>query len=281
MTPNPTPPIQATLAEFADQIQALGVTVIMMTPSITEQVSGWGYYDHTTRTIWLRPNLAYLQARSVLAHELAHAKLGHSGQCETQERAAEASAAQQLIGDTERLRATAHGLNLIGALAVALGVLSRGIAVYMTANREHATAAILDALTTPQGLTVPRPTAYRRQHQPITYDRMTADQATAEATQQTGNTMSEATQHPNPHQPWCDLNSCYIDTDLTTFHTSKPTDTVISERATLTTTLQRVNDGHGTRAYAEMTGTMDYTAEELDAMAEALTDTAAQLRATP
>lgn len=162
-----SPGIEAAVTEFADQIQTLGVTVQVFEPN--QRYDAWGYYDHKSRTVWLRARLGGLQARSTLAHELAHAKHGHPGQHDEWEREAETTAAEQLV-TVETLQATAEGLNLSGALAVALGVLPRDIVRFIGENREQATAAIMEALTHPKGLSIPRPNAYRQEHQPIVWD---------------------------------------------------------------------------------------------------------------
>lgn len=88
-------------------------------------------------------------------------------------------------------------------------------------------------------------------------------------------------QHPNPHQPWCDLNTCSIDTDLTTVHMSLTTETPINTHSRLVSILHRASDGLGTRAFVDLTGDDPYTADELDAMASMLGELAAQVRATP
>lgn len=88
-------------------------------------------------------------------------------------------------------------------------------------------------------------------------------------------------QHPNPHQPWCDLNTCSIDTDLTTVHMSPTTETPINTHSRLVSILHRASDDRGTRAFVDLAGDGPYTADELDAMAALLEKLAAQVRATP
>jgi len=165
-----SPGIQAALKEFAPQIQELGLTVRMFEPS--EQATAWGFYEHGTRTIWLRARLGPLQARSTLAHELAHATHGHDGQQDAWEREAEATAVEQLI-TSEALEATAVGLNLTGALAVALGVLPRDVTRFIETHPEQASKAIMRALAQSNGFTIPKPNDYRREHQPIIWDQDT------------------------------------------------------------------------------------------------------------
>lgn len=164
-----TPHIQAALTEFEPDIQRLGVKVRPMPPVYIE-TGAWGYYDHYNLTVWLRPNLAFIQARSTLAHELAHARHKHIGQHEHQEREAEAAAAEQLIGSPEKLGETARGLNLGGALTMALGIMPRDLKRYIEEHREAAADAILDALAGADWSTIPKPSDYRRQHQPLVYD---------------------------------------------------------------------------------------------------------------
>lgn len=143
----------------------------MFDPDVHPHLDAWGYYDHPKRIVWLRGRFGELQARSVLAHELAHAEHAHDGSRDEWEREAEATAAHRLIS-AAKLRATAKGLNLGGALAIALGVLPRDVHRYVEENQEQATAAIMDAFFNSGGLTVPRANAYRQEHQPIAWDLM-------------------------------------------------------------------------------------------------------------
>jgi len=90
----------------------------------------WGAYDNRTHTIWLRPNLAPIQRRSTLAHETAHAALGHTGHHPRQERQAEELAASWLIPYPDFVRAGSIYPTATG-LAHELDVLPRDIHAYM------------------------------------------------------------------------------------------------------------------------------------------------------
>lgn len=81
----------------------------------------WGEYHDKSRTIWLNYELGPLQARSTLAHELAHAALRHRSQITTQERDADTIAAALLISAEQWEAATAayeHRLSVAVELAV-------------------------------------------------------------------------------------------------------------------------------------------------------------------
>lgn len=164
-----SPAIAAAMAEFQDDISRMGIIVVAH-PKGVMPGGRWGSYDHASRTVHLVANLAPIQARSVLAHELAHAKHGHVGQQECQEREAEATAARALIGDVEHLKAAAQGLNLIGTLAVGLGVLPRDIRRYIEANPWESAKAIMEAMTTPKAFDRPKPSDYRRENYPMRAD---------------------------------------------------------------------------------------------------------------
>lgn len=159
-------PIAAAVAERAADIARLGVRVLAVDPD--EFPDGrWGAYDHAARAIALRRTLAPLQARSTLAHELAHAEHGHHGHgIDAQEREAERTAAQQLIGEPGNLTRVAKDLNLTGALAIGLGVLPRDVLAYLAAHPAAAGAALLEAFRHSAGLTVPRPAEYLRNNPP-------------------------------------------------------------------------------------------------------------------
>lgn len=167
--PEHSPAIAAAIDEFAAEIARLGVTVITHPKGIMPD-GRWGSYDHDTRTVHLLESLAPIQARSVLAHELAHAMHGHSGQQDCQEREAEATAARALIGSVDRLKAAAQGLNLIGTLAIGLGVLPRDISRYIEANPWEAAKAIMEAMTSPRAFERPKPSDYRKEHHPMPAD---------------------------------------------------------------------------------------------------------------
>lgn len=164
-----SPAIAAAIEEFQNDISQLGITVVTH-PQGVMPAGRWGSYDHATRTVHLVANLAPIQARSVLAHELAHAMHGHVGQQECQEREAEATAARALIGDVEHLKAAAQGLNLIGTLAVGLGVLPRDIRRYIEANPWESAKAIMEAMTMPKTFDRPKPSDYRRENYPMRAD---------------------------------------------------------------------------------------------------------------
>lgn len=85
------------------------------------------------------------------------------------------------------------------------------------------------------------------------------------------------TNHPNPHQPWCDLNVCEAETDGATWHLSGDTEHTTGTR-TITTTLQRTNDGAGTRAFIAVPHDDPWTPDDLEALAAHLTSLAAQIR---
>lgn len=61
----------------------------------------WGMWIPETRMILVRADLGPIQHRYALAHELAHAMLGHRGHSPPQEVAADILAAQFLIHHTE------------------------------------------------------------------------------------------------------------------------------------------------------------------------------------
>lgn len=169
MPTNYSPHIQAVVTEFQSDIQRLGVEVRPMPPAYIE-TSVWGHYDHHNRTGWIQPNRALFQVRSTLAHELVHAKFEHVGQHEHPELEAQAAAAEQLIGSPEKLGETARGLNLGGALTIALGIMPRDLKRYIEENREAAADAIMDALAGADWSTIPKPSDYRREHQSLAYD---------------------------------------------------------------------------------------------------------------
>ncbi|MGP5220455.1 ImmA/IrrE family metallo-endopeptidase [Arthrobacter rhombi] len=82
----------------------------------------WGAYDHHSDTIILQPGLGTLQRQSTLAHEAAHATLGHHGHHPSQEEQAEELAASWLIRHRDfevatrihdRLQAVAHELEVL------------------------------------------------------------------------------------------------------------------------------------------------------------------------
>lgn len=98
----------------------------------------WGAYDASKNTIILRTSLAPLQRRSTLAHETAHAVLGHHRNPSTlaylarMERDAEELAASWLIKHQEFTCAT--GVHeTVQAVAHELHVLPRDVRAYVRA----------------------------------------------------------------------------------------------------------------------------------------------------
>ncbi len=90
----------------------------------------WGAYDHHSDTIILQPGLGPLQRRSTLAHEAAHAALGHHGHHPSQEAAAEELAASWLIRHCDFEIAT-RVYDRIQAVAHELEVLPRDVKAYL------------------------------------------------------------------------------------------------------------------------------------------------------
>ena len=96
-----------------------------------------GYYDHTRRVISLRHGLTDREARSTLAHELAHALHGDTDTCNPvlnarQERRADRTAAMMLIDPAElAIAEVAYGTDPI-TLARELDVSPHLIEVYRT-----------------------------------------------------------------------------------------------------------------------------------------------------
>lgn len=158
-----SPGVTAAIEEHAADIARLRVTVHTL-PIDALPAGWWGAYDAEEHAIYLAESLAPLQARSTLAHELAHAEHRHHGSTDEQEQEARHAAAQKLIGDPSNLAAAVAGLNLAGALAIGLGVLPRDIRAFIEANPDAAAQAIMGTLVTHAGsLTIPRPTEYAAQ----------------------------------------------------------------------------------------------------------------------
>lgn len=162
--------VQAALLEFANEISELGITIKPLPARLFER-GWWGAYDHAERSIYLWPSLGALQARSSLCHELAHAKHGHVGQVDEQEREAEMTAADQLIG-MERFKSTALGVGLGGVLRDALGVLPRDLNRFIIENREEIAEILIEAARTNMWTSYPHSDKYRRENQPMMYDRL-------------------------------------------------------------------------------------------------------------
>lgn len=87
--------------------------------------------------------------------------------------------------------------------------------------------------------------------------------------------------HTNPHQPWCDLSGCFIDTDQSTVHYSCPTQQVFGPRHRLDVTLVRHSDGEGTQAFVSLDREDPYTPVQLEQVAQAFLDLAARIGETP
>lgn len=160
--------VQAALLEFSEEINELGITIKPLPAHLFER-GWWGAYDHTERSIYLCPSMGALQARSSLCHELAHAKHGHVGQVDEQEREAEMTASEHLIG-IEKFKATALGVGLGGALRDALGVLPRDLNRFIIENREDVAEILIEAARTNMWTSYPHSDKYRRENQPMMYD---------------------------------------------------------------------------------------------------------------
>lgn len=162
--------VQAALLEFANEISEFGITIKPLPARLFER-GWWGAYDHDNRSIYLWPSMGALQARSSLCHELAHAKHGHVGQVEAQEREAETTASEQLIG-IEKFKSTALGVGLGGVLRDALGVLPRDLNRFIIENREEVAEILIEAARTNMWTSYPHSDKYRRENQPMMYDRL-------------------------------------------------------------------------------------------------------------
>lgn len=147
-TPQADAGYTAALAEFADTIAQLGVTVRQG----TLPAGWWGAYDAANHRITLRPRLAPVQCRSTLAHELGHATYRHAGHgIESQEREAEEWAAAHLITEPQRFTDAADQGNLLGFMAMWLRVLPRDLTTYAQARPEQLAAALADVFKTANG----------------------------------------------------------------------------------------------------------------------------------
>ena len=103
----------------------LGVTVLDEWP----EGDSWGEYDHETKTIYLRPDLAPIQRRSTLAHELGHAVYGHVGSTRTQERQADEFGALFQIRLCDLLKAC-KAVECPQGVAAELGVMPSDVETY-------------------------------------------------------------------------------------------------------------------------------------------------------
>lgn len=90
-----------------------------------------GLWDARTRSIWIDPGLSDRGARSLLAHELGHAALGHAGpQPPARERDAWEWAARRLIHPSDyALAEYEHGPHL-GAIAEDLDLSMKVVTAY-------------------------------------------------------------------------------------------------------------------------------------------------------
>ena len=89
----------------------------------------WGAYSHRTRTITLRPDLAPIQYRSTLAHELGHAWHGHRESTPRTEWQASIWSAKLLIRHQDYMEAVLAADHPQG-VACLLEVLPRDVEMY-------------------------------------------------------------------------------------------------------------------------------------------------------
>lgn len=110
-----------------------------------------GEYAHTNRSIHLRPGMHARLHRSVLAHELGHAILGHTAARSAivhakQERLAEEWAALHLITPTDYRHAERTCEGHPGAMALELGVMRSTVVTYRSLlqriRRDETTCAV-------------------------------------------------------------------------------------------------------------------------------------------
>ena len=90
----------------------------------------WGVYDHQRRLITLRPEMAAVQARCTLMHELGHAHYGHTTVTGKQELLANKWAAHRLIDWDQLLYSAACEYDTMG-MAAAVGVLPSVMETYL------------------------------------------------------------------------------------------------------------------------------------------------------
>ena len=116
-----------TITQLIDQAVDAGIRVCWIPPSDRRQA----IYAEEIRTIWLRRDLTSAEARSLLAHELAHAHYGDSGaQPPHREARAWRWAARLLIPAGTYAAAEALVGHDPGALADHLGVTREIISAY-------------------------------------------------------------------------------------------------------------------------------------------------------
>lgn len=90
----------------------------------------WGAYDSTNHRILILPELAWVQRRSVIAHELGHAYYRHPGTSVKQERQASHWACRRLIDQSDFIDALRISDDVQGVAHI-LEVLPRDIRNYL------------------------------------------------------------------------------------------------------------------------------------------------------
>ncbi|MDE2100822.1 MAG: ImmA/IrrE family metallo-endopeptidase [Patescibacteria group bacterium] len=112
--------------EHADQ---LGLTILY---GRLRASNGLWIPDH--RTIILQPRMRAIQERSVLAHEIAHADLGHRDNRAKHEVLADRYAAEHLI-DLQKYRELVQWTPDVARLSLELGVTTKLMQVYANVHR--------------------------------------------------------------------------------------------------------------------------------------------------
>jgi Zn-dependent peptidase ImmA (M78 family) len=112
--------------EHAD---ALGLTI-----TYGRLRSGNGLWIPDYRTIILQPRMRFIQERSVLAHEIGHADLGHRDGRPKHETLADRYAAEHLI-DLARYRELVRWTPDVARLSLELGVTTKLMQVYANVHR--------------------------------------------------------------------------------------------------------------------------------------------------
>jgi Zn-dependent peptidase ImmA (M78 family) len=93
-----------------------------------------GLWIPDIRTIILQPRMRVIQERSVLAHEIGHADLGHRDDRPKHETLADRYAAEHLI-DPDRLRDVAQWTPDLSKASLELGVTTKLMRIYMSTHR--------------------------------------------------------------------------------------------------------------------------------------------------
>ena len=114
--------------EHADE---LGITIVY-----GRLRSGNGLWIPDFRTIALQRGMRTVQERSVLAHENAHASLGHRDDRPKHEVLADRLAAEHMI-DIERLRELVLWTPDVARLSIELGVTPKLTQVYLNVHRHE------------------------------------------------------------------------------------------------------------------------------------------------